>query len=105
MIGGALFYLINAAIPFTGELKLVSVPIGSEWELTLSTIHVPPRLPIHSAERPGTGMWGQFPSWRHHADWAQRKAPKQEQLALAPPSLQLTAPIDGERVKIEREPI
>ena len=45
MIGGALFYLINAAIPFTGELKLVSCPLGSEWELTLSDVFVAPRPP------------------------------------------------------------
>ena len=30
MIGGALFYVINAAIPFTGELKLVAVPLCSD---------------------------------------------------------------------------
>jgi hypothetical protein len=29
MIGGALFYVINSSIPFTGELKLVAVPLGS----------------------------------------------------------------------------
>ena len=102
VIGGASFFLINAAIPFTGELKLVSCPLGSEWELTLSDVFVAPRPPIKAAERPGTGMWGQFPSWRHHADWAQRKVPKQEQLALAPPPLRIEASIEAEAVKIER---
>jgi hypothetical protein len=102
MIGGAMYFLINAAIRFYGELKLVSCPLGSEWELTLSDIYVAPRPPIKAAERPGTGMWGQFPSWRHHQDWAQRSARQPKLLALAPPPLRIEASIEAERVEIER---
>jgi hypothetical protein len=38
-IGGAMYYLINAALRFFGELKVICLPLGSEWELTLSDVY------------------------------------------------------------------
>jgi hypothetical protein len=97
MIGGAMYFLINAAIRFYGELKLVSCPLGSEWELTLSDVFVQPRLPLQSGQF--SGMWTNYPSYKHSAARARRSA--QEPLALAPPPLRLTA-IEAEPVTIER---
>lgn len=108
MIGGAMYYLINGAIRFFGELTLVSVPLGSEWELTLSDVYVAPRQPIHRAESPGNGMWTNYPSYKHNADGARRsardpRAPDPGALQLPPPALRIAAPIiEAERVPIER---
>jgi hypothetical protein len=103
MIGGAMYYLINAAIPFHGELTLVSVPLGSEWELTLSDVYVAPRQPLHTAESPGNGMWTNYPSYKHNAARSRQKAREPRPLQLPPPALRIAAPIiEGERVPIER---
>ena len=104
-IGGALFFLNNASLQFLGELKLVSVPLGSEWELTLSDVYVPPRLPIRPAQSEGyapNGMFGAYPNFRTNAARARRSAREPKPLAFAPPPLQIEAPIEGERVKIEQ---
>ena len=101
-IGGAMFFLINSALQFHGELRVVSVPLGSEWELTLSDVYVQPRLPIKGAHVSGNGMWGRFPSYRTYA-LTQRSAREPKPLALAPPALQIAAPIEAERIMIERD--
>jgi hypothetical protein len=102
-IGGASFYVINAALQFHGELKLVSCPLGSEWELVLSDVFVPPRMPRSGAQSSGNGMWGQFPSFRTYAERARRSAHKPKPLALPPPALRIGASIAGEAVQIERD--
>jgi hypothetical protein len=43
-IGGAMYFLSNSCLPFYGQLQLVSVPHGSEFEIVLSTDFVPPRV-------------------------------------------------------------
>ena len=45
-----MYYLINAALRFFGELKVICLPLGSEWELTLSDVYVAPRPPIHGVQ-------------------------------------------------------
>ena len=97
MIGGAMYFLINAAIRFFGELQIVSVPLGSEWELTLSDVYVPPRQPLRTGV--GSGMWTNFPSYKHNVA---SKAREPKPLQLPPPALRIAAPIEAERVKIER---
>jgi hypothetical protein len=96
IIGGAMYYLINASIRFYGELQLVCVPLGSEWELTLSDVFVQPRLPLRS------GMWTNYPSYKHSAARTRQKARAPKPLALPSPALRIAAPIEAERVKIER---
>jgi hypothetical protein len=53
LIGGARYWANNAALRYFGELKLVCVPFGSEWEVTLSDVYVPPRQSLHPAVSPG----------------------------------------------------
>ena len=103
-IGGAMYFLINAALQFHGELRVVSVPLGSEWELTLSDVFVPPREPRKPAQATfaGNGMFGAYPSYRTYA-LIQRSAREPKPLELPPPALQIEAPIEGERMMIERD--
>ena len=55
VIGGALMFIINNCIPFFGALRLVCVPAGSEWEVTLSDVYVAPRL-----SRPKAWWYGNY---------------------------------------------
>jgi hypothetical protein len=87
-IGGAYFWINNRCIQFYGELQLLCVPHGSEWEVTISDIFVAPRAPLFPAVSEGyapTGFWGHI---KGGSVTSQSRA-----LPLAAPPLQLAAPI------------
>lgn len=83
VIGGALIFVINNCYQFFGALRLVAVPTGSEWEVSLSDTYVEPRLP-----RPKSHWYGNYTP---HGPSSIIAPPRQ--LALAAPPLQLSAPV------------
>ncbi len=107
-IGGAMYYLINAALRFFGELKVICLPLGSEWELTLSDVYVAPRPPIHGVQSGGyasNGMWGPNSSYKHHMLPPTTLPPPRalQPRALTSPPLALTSPPPADR-RADRPP-
>jgi hypothetical protein len=87
VIGGAHYWINNAAIPFFGALTLVNIPFGSEFEITISDVH-------HGDGYVPTGMWS--------GNKVPRNPPLPRQLQIAAPPLQIASAII-EGIVIERE--
>ena len=103
-----MYYLINAALRFFGELKVICLPLGSEWELTLSDVYVAPRPPIHGVQSGGyasNGMWGPNSSYKHHMLPPTTLPPPRalQPRALTSPPLALTSPPPADR-RADRPP-
>ena len=81
-IGGAHYHVVNSSIPYFGDLKLVHVPYGSEFEITISDVYVPPRVPIKQA------MW-----YGNYVPHNPPVPPLPRQLEHAAPPLRLSAPL------------
>ena len=77
-IGGAYFHLNNAALRYFGALTLVNIPVGSEFEITLSDVYVQPRVSLYKTYYGGyspNSMWGSNRTPRNPPLPLQRSAP------------------------------
>jgi hypothetical protein len=66
-IGGALYFAVNTALRFFGQLRLDCLPRGSEWEVTLSDVYVAPLPQRHPSTTYGfapNAMWGRVAGYR-----------------------------------------
>lgn len=78
VIGRAYYWLTNSSIRFFGDLRLVCMPVGAEFEIIISDIPVTPRASI------------KMPFW--YGNQTPRNPPS-PRLETAAPPLRIAAPV------------
>jgi hypothetical protein len=63
-IGDQRILISNASFPYAGRLRIICVPKGSAWSVTLSDVPTV-RAPSATPGWAPSGMWGSYPDYRH----------------------------------------